>query len=72
MGLSQKAKFKLGDLWRMTDANYRTPNFRFSNHFATCLNRRFEQKVKRYGLHASESARRGRAQRVLMTRSGYI
>jgi hypothetical protein len=67
MGLSQKAKFKLGDWWRMTEANYGTPNFRFSNHFATCFNRKLEQKVKGYGPHASESALRGWAEQQKMT-----
>ena len=64
MGLSQKAKFKLGDLWRMTEANNTAPNFRFPKHFATCFKRRLEQKVNGYGLHVSQTARRGRAGRA--------
>lgn len=50
MILSQKAKFKLGVLWRMSGTNYRTSNFRFRHEFATCLNRKLQEMVKGYGL----------------------
>jgi hypothetical protein len=56
MVLSQKAKFKLGDLRRMSGTNYRASNFRFSHQFATCLNCRLEEKVKGYRLWAKAFA----------------
>lgn len=50
MILSQKAKFKLGDLWRMSRTDYGTSNFRFRHEFAMCLNRKLEEMVKGYRL----------------------